>query len=101
MALFVGKVLVPARFVPECEFDPFPESRFVVDGAKMICPRALERRTLPRVRRSAAVEGLRQVGSRKKEISVTQLRKKMRVELERPNYSPRTANIAFPSSDGS
>ena len=32
----VGCSFVPSRFVPEREFDPVPESEFVVDDAKVV-----------------------------------------------------------------
>jgi len=35
-SLALTQSLVLARFVPEREFDPIPESKFVVDDAKMV-----------------------------------------------------------------
>jgi hypothetical protein len=36
IALAVGEAFVPAGFVPECELDSIPESKFVKDHSKVV-----------------------------------------------------------------
>jgi hypothetical protein len=36
MVLTLGPGFVPAGFVPEREFDPIPESKFVINDAKVV-----------------------------------------------------------------